>query len=128
MTKQRNDRGRFVVGNSGGPGRPARQTEAEYLTTMVDVCSPKEWRAIVNRAVRDAKAGDPRARRWLGDYLIGPATSERVVLNAAIVSAPEPPPIPPDIAAMTSEEALAELQRILDDARPQARKRQTDAQ
>lgn len=117
MTKERNDRGQFVVGNSGGPGRPARQTEAEYLATMGDVCSPKEWRTIIKRAVRDAKAGDPRARRWLGDYLIGPATSERVVVNTAIVTAPEFASDQRELTEMTTEQAIAELRRIADDLR-----------
>ncbi len=63
--------GRFAKGNSGGPGRPRRETERAYLTALAAVCTPAEWGEIVGRAVADAKEGDPKAREWLAVYLLG---------------------------------------------------------
>ena len=67
--RQRN--GQFAKGNSGGPGRPPLAIEKDYLTTLSDAVSADDWRAVVTRAVEDAKTGDPRARDWLAKYLIG---------------------------------------------------------
>ena len=72
-----NDRdaaGRFVPGNSGGPGRPPRATETEYLETLTEVVTPERWRAICQRAVADAEQGDARARAWVARYMIGEDT------------------------------------------------------
>lgn len=63
--------GRFAVGNPGGPGRPRRATEREYLAILAKGCGVAAWRAIVARAVADAKAGDATAREWLAAYLVG---------------------------------------------------------
>jgi hypothetical protein len=76
----RHKNGQFSEGNSGGPGRPPRRVEAEYLKVTMRTCSLEDWAAIVKRAVLDAKKGDGRARDWLGKYLLG---------NAA-VKAPSP--------------------------------------
>jgi hypothetical protein len=66
--------GRFAPGNSGGPGRPPRQTEREYLRAMMAACTPEDWEEIVERTVQDAKEGDPKAREWLARYLVGMPT------------------------------------------------------
>lgn len=71
MVAQRDDRGRFVPGHPGGPGRPKRETEGEYLKTLQEVVTVDAWRLIVERAVADAIEGDPKARSWIGNYLLG---------------------------------------------------------
>ena len=63
--------GRFTKGNAGGPGRPTRRAEEEYLATMCEAVSLADWKKIVSKAVEDAKDGDGKARDWLGRYLIG---------------------------------------------------------
>lgn len=80
MTRQRtNDgrdtRGRFAAGNPGGPGRPRRAVEADYLMALADSVSRDDWREIVRRAVEDAKAGNHQARVWLAGFLIGESAS-----------------------------------------------------
>lgn len=65
--------GRFSQGNAGGPGRPPRQTEASYLRATSAACSIEDWRAIIERAVQDAKAGNAKAREFLSKYLLGSA-------------------------------------------------------
>lgn len=69
----RDNHGRFVKGGSGGPGRPKRATEQEYLATLSEAVSLTDWREVVTRAVSDAKSGDAKAREWLTKYLIGEA-------------------------------------------------------
>ncbi len=68
--------GCFAVGNPGGPGRPRRQTEADYLHVMMTTVTMDTWKNIVTAAVEGAKSGDHRAREWLARYLVGePATT-----------------------------------------------------
>jgi hypothetical protein len=68
---QRDAKGRFLHGNHGGPGRPRRQTEVEYVRALRKVCSPEDLSEIAKRAVVDALRGDARARDWLSRYLLG---------------------------------------------------------
>ena len=42
----------------------------------MNACSFKDWKAIVGKAVEQAMDGDKDARKWLADYLIGPATKK----------------------------------------------------
>jgi hypothetical protein len=71
MTTKRDSNGRFASGNAGGPGRPKRQTEQQYLATMTNVVDDEAWRKIVERAKEDAMNGDHRARAWLSGYMLG---------------------------------------------------------
>ena len=72
MAKKREANGRFAKGNGGGPGRPKQERERRYLEVTVDCVPFAQWERIVKRAAKDAEAGDAVARRWLGDYLLGP--------------------------------------------------------
>jgi hypothetical protein len=67
----RNTNGTFGTGNPGGPGRPRRSVERAYLAALAEAVPLSDWRAIVQKAVADAKAGNPRAREWLSKYLVG---------------------------------------------------------
>jgi hypothetical protein len=68
---ERDERGRFVRGNRASPGRPSRRTETAYLNATAQQVSMSQWHEVVGRALEDARDGDPQARRWLADYLIG---------------------------------------------------------
>lgn len=70
---KRDRNGRFEQGTSGGPGRPPRQTETDYLRATLAACSLEDWREIVVKAVYDAKRGNPKARDFLARYLLGAA-------------------------------------------------------
>ena len=83
--QDRNDAGRFAEGNPGGPGRPRRETERAYLATLAEACPPSTWRVIVERAVKDAKAGDAKAREWLAAYLVGRPESRAGTLHGLAV-------------------------------------------
>ena len=71
MADARSDNGRFEKGNSGGPGRPRRAIEADYLKAFSDAVPLDAWRTIVSRAVADAQAGDARARDWVARHVLG---------------------------------------------------------
>jgi hypothetical protein len=71
LNGHRNRLGQFTVGNPGGPGRPRRAVEQDYLATLADAVPLRKWKKIIMRAVDDALEGDPRARRWLGRHLLG---------------------------------------------------------
>ena len=62
--------GRFARGCKGGPGRPPRRKEADYLRALGNVVSPQDWEAVCKKALADAKAGDSRARAWPAQYLM----------------------------------------------------------
>ena len=72
---RRKSNGQFAKGNSGGPGRPTRSVESDYLAVLGDAVTPDRWRKIVERAISDAETGNYRAREWLGRYLIGEKTT-----------------------------------------------------
>jgi hypothetical protein len=74
----RNGDGRFAA---GGPGRPRRATEKDYLAVLTEEVSPETWRAICRRAAEDARRGDARARDWIARYLLGPP-GELMALSA----------------------------------------------
>jgi len=67
----RDDKGRFAKGNGGGPGRKPRAVEQSYLDVTMGAVSLDDWAEIIGKAVAQAKRGDPVARKWLGDYLVG---------------------------------------------------------
>lgn len=69
---ERDMNGKFAKGNPGGPGRPHRQIEQDYLAAFSEVITREEWKEIIEKAVGQAKEGDPRARQWLTHYVIGP--------------------------------------------------------
>jgi hypothetical protein len=71
MSDDRDERGRFVAGNGGGPGRPRRAIEREYLAVISEAVSLDDWREIVAHAVDVAKQGDDKARAWLAKYVVG---------------------------------------------------------
>jgi hypothetical protein len=71
MDDIRGDKGHFKRGNPGGPGRPRRAVERQYLAALSDAVPLDAWRAIVEAAVEAAKNGDARARDWLARYLVG---------------------------------------------------------
>lgn len=48
-----------------------RRTEADYMGALLEAVPLEEWRSIVAATVAAAKAGDPGARAWLGQYLVG---------------------------------------------------------
>lgn len=48
-----------------------RRTEGDYMGVLLDTVTLNDWRSVVSSALQAAKAGDPQARNWLAQYLIG---------------------------------------------------------
>ena len=82
-TKQRDRNGRFTLGNAGGPGRPRRTVETDYLAALNDELSLDSWQRIVRRAIEHAEAGDWRARDWLSKYVLPNVPKTQLLLNLA---------------------------------------------
>lgn len=76
---QRDDKGRFVKGHSGGPGRPPKSREERFLEITLSSVTFDDWKAIIKKAVTQAKNGSKDARRFLAEYLLGkPEQKHRV--------------------------------------------------
>lgn len=86
MTTRRDDRGRFQVGTAGGPGRPPRPTEQNFLLALVDACPLETWKEIVAKAVSDAREGDDKSRHWLASYLVGSPKTNAPSPSTALVA------------------------------------------
>jgi hypothetical protein len=62
-----------------------RRTEADYMGVLLDAVPLEDWRDIVMATVAAAKAGDPGARAWLGQYLVGkPVASAPAPLTVVV--------------------------------------------
>ena len=48
-----------------------RRTECDYMGVLLDTVTLNDWRSVVNGALQAAKGGDPQARNWLAQYLVG---------------------------------------------------------
>jgi hypothetical protein len=73
----------FQKGQSGNPkGRPKKAVEEKYHAILVTEVKPDAWARIVTKAVQQAEEGDPIARKWLGDNLIGLPVQRNEVTGA----------------------------------------------
>ena len=72
----RDSNGRFQKGRKGGPGRPRRAIESDYLAKLSEAVLLSAWQEIVAKAVEDAREGDHAARVWLANYLVGKPTGD----------------------------------------------------
>jgi hypothetical protein len=85
--------GRFAKGHPGGPGRPRRPVEHEYLARLNAVVTLDVWQQIVERAVQDALEGESKARDFVAKYVLGDDTlsllelaiNERAGMTADVV-------------------------------------------
>src|SRR5262245_13179068 len=70
---QRDARGRFVNGNSGGPGRPPKPSliDDDVVSLVAHCVEEVDWLAIATQAVGQAIQGDSAARNWLTRMLFG---------------------------------------------------------
>ncbi len=99
------ENGRFAKGNGGGPGRPRKCREEQYLALLLSECNLEDARVIIRSTVSRAKAGDKSAREWLFNYILGKPVERREI------SGPEGEPI--DIKHHVDGDELAEALAIL---------------
>jgi hypothetical protein len=67
--------GRFVPGRAGGLGRP-RKPRPDYLKALTERVPLERWQRIVETATQLAESGDPKARDWLTNHLVGRPTEK----------------------------------------------------
>ena len=48
-----------------------RRTEGDYMGVLLETVTLDDWRGVVSTAKAAAKAGDPQARTWLAQFLMG---------------------------------------------------------
>ena len=62
-----------------------RRTEGDYMSVLLDAVTLDDWRGVVTGALQAAKGGDPQARNWLAQYLVGrPETKAPTPLNIVV--------------------------------------------
>jgi hypothetical protein len=108
-TNERNSDGTFSTGNAGGPGRPRRAIELEYLAAVADACRPERWTRIVEAACVAAEAGDDKARQWLSKYLLGAEPPTLLALARRDVAGVSPDD---ELAAQLAVDSLTLSERL----------------
>jgi len=66
-------------GKRPGAGRPTKTTEsyqAQMRGVFADVVRQRDWEIVVRSALARAQAGDPKAREWLGQWIVGKVPDE----------------------------------------------------
>lgn len=114
-TRKRDKKGRFVKGDTGGPGRPPKPVEHVYWNVARTKCTLDDWQAIIERAISDAKDGDTQARRWLADILIGDPHKLRERADASDAPAPTVENVQGVVEVLAQE--LADVARFENDPR-----------
>jgi hypothetical protein len=71
MPVRRDDKGRFIKGTCGGPGRPPKKVEETYLDRFRDAVSPDEFFKATVAVLKEAQAGDITAWKELAKYALG---------------------------------------------------------
>jgi hypothetical protein len=67
----RDDRGRFLPGNPGGPGNPLAVRVSKLRSALLNAVTEDDMREIVRKLVSLAKDGDTVAARILFDRVLG---------------------------------------------------------
>lgn len=62
------------------------RTQDSYMGVLLDAVSLDDWREVVTGAVQAAKGGDPQARAWLGQYLVGRPESKAPTPISVVVN------------------------------------------
>ena len=86
QTSLRDDKGRFALGNPGGPGNPYVQRTTALRSVLLDAVSEDDVRDVVAMLIAKAKAGDIAAAREVLDRVIGKAT---LALGLAVATPPD---------------------------------------
>jgi hypothetical protein len=113
MSDGRDDKGQFSTGNNYGQGRPPRAVERDYLAALSERLSLDDWRSIVDRAVKDARSGDARARDWRERYALG---SEPMRLTDLALREQMQVSTEAELAAMIERETTPPDERLLSEA------------
>jgi len=75
----RDDLGRFLPGNRGGPGNPVARQTAALRSALLAAVGTKDLQAIVRKLIEAAKAGDVAAAREVLDRVLGRSVARHEV-------------------------------------------------
>jgi hypothetical protein len=93
-----------------------RRTEADYMGVLLEAVTLEDWRGVVAATVAAAKAGDPSARAWLGQYLVGkPAATAPAPLTVVVQQLSGRDPLVDSLAKPLIERAEYPSLRTTDD-------------
>ena len=86
---ERDTRGRFRPGNSGGPGNPLSRKANQLRVALSKAVTVADVRAIAKKMIDLAKGGDIQAAKLVYDRALGPAVEVDIIermerLEAAI--------------------------------------------
>ena len=101
---ERDQRGRFAVGNPGGPGGPRRRT-SELRRAAEEAITPEHVAAMVRKATRMALEGDLAAMRLVFERTCGRAAEARVEAEPLGVALPR---------LCTAEDCNTAIERLID--------------
>ena len=71
---KRDERGRFLPGNEGGPGNPYIKRVAALRKALLEAVTPEDIVQVVAALIEKAKKGDVNAAKILFDRTFGPPT------------------------------------------------------
>lgn len=83
----RDARGRFAPGNSGGPGRPPAASVHLHRAALVNAVTPNDVAAVARMLVDKALEGDVAAAKLLFERLFGPPVASDVLERIAELEA-----------------------------------------
>lgn len=69
---ERDANGRFVKGNSGGPGNPFAARIGKLRSVLIDAVTEEDMRETIRAVVEAARGGDLAAAKLLFDRVLGP--------------------------------------------------------
>lgn len=69
--RKRDEMGRFVPGDPGGPGRPPKKKEEKYFTIFRKIVGVDEFERVTRKLYELALGGDMRAIKLLMAYALG---------------------------------------------------------
>jgi len=84
-----------------------RRTEGDYMGVLLDTVTLDDWRDVVAGALNSAKEGDPQARAWLAQYLVGkPETKAPTPLTVVVQQLSGADPVAERLAKPIIDRAL----------------------
>ena len=86
-SESRGPRGRFAIGNPGGPGNPHAAKVGELRSALLDAVTTEDIRAVLDALVTEAKAGNVPAMREFFNRILGQPQAVDAIERLAEVEA-----------------------------------------
>lgn len=106
----RDQSGRFLPGNPGGPGRQPLPVELERLRAILKVITPEVWEGLAKMKLAAAQNGDAEAFQWIEKKTLGEASLGE--LRKADGTDTESPLRNTDLRSLSDEVLREELLRL----------------